>query len=82
MRWCLIYDPDLDRTAVVAEDGLEHYRLRGWRRASEWYGDPADLRAAHDRGDIALAEDPADLDAPDPAPAKKASAKHDSKENS
>lgn len=80
MRWCLIYSPDLSTTSVVAEDALEHYRLRGWRRVSEWFTDADDLKAAHARGELVLSEDRADLDAPDPAPAKKASAKHDSKE--
>lgn len=82
MRWCLIYNAELPATAVVAEDGLEHYRLRGWRRVSEWFGDADDLKAAQVRGDLDLADDPVDLDAPDPAPAKKATAKHETKESS
>lgn len=82
MRWCVIYSPDLDSTAVIAEDSLEHYRNLGWRRVTEWADNSDDLKAAVARGETTLVLD-ADLDAPEPepTPAKKAAAKQD-KENS
>lgn len=78
MRWCVIFNQDLDSTAVIAEDSLEHYRHRGYRRISEWSVNADDLKAAVARGEIVL--DPSkDLD--DPAPAKKAAAKQDKESN-
>lgn len=83
MRWCVIYnpDPDLDTTAVVAEDALEHYRPRGWRRVSDWASNADDLKASIERGDPVLSEDMADLDEPKPA-AKKAATKTTDRESS
>lgn len=78
MRWCVIYNPELDTTAVIAEDSLEHYRLRGSRRVTEWSANADDLKASVARGETVL-DLSKDLD--DPAPAKKAAAKQD-KENS
>lgn len=80
MRWCLIYSPELDTTAVIAEDSLEHYRLRGSRRVSEWSSNADDLKAAVARGETVVDLDK-DLDDPDPAPAKKAAAKQDKESN-
>lgn len=82
MRWCVIHNPELSALSVIAEDALGHYRDRGWRRVSDWAANGDDLRAALTRGDAGLSEDLADLDAPEPAPAKKAPAATKDKESS
>jgi hypothetical protein len=81
MRWCVIHNPDVAGLPVIAEDALDHYRNHGWRRVSDWATNGDDLRAALARGDTELSDGLADLDAPEPAPAKKAPAKQE-KENS
>lgn len=57
MRWCVVYNPDLQQAAVIAETALENHRLRGWRRVSDWATDQTLLHPGDFDRDVDLDEE-------------------------
>lgn len=75
MDWFVIRHPDLAQPGVVPESALDHHRARGWLRVSE-----ALSNDEKDQIVPGVYVNAPDLDAPEPEPTAKASAKQ-TKEN-